>query len=1566
MRKGLTFHTTKRTIFISLMALIIISFFVLSFAISITFFNINEPLILSSFLKIEEKLGIHIEVGSIETHLFTRLSLHDITIDDTLNRIMTIDSVIIDAPWYTLLPRFLTNQSIPIYIDQGDIKLSSHHLTLLEQTELSTQIDQNIPFSLEIVATNLSLSYTGKDDSLKGEIPSIKLALNKGKIVSFDTFISSTDYQSQERMFFLSNLNLKGEVQGDGEINATLMSEYIQTNIESIGVEGEIHSSLFSYQGNIESMNGSIEGSFSSSTLFYRMDDTLVEYESEKIDILAIHKDSELEEVIAKSSNYRVSTSPYLLQGESFNLIYLKQRENVSIKFDDESLLSIDKEPFVSFLETQLDVSLIDNVESIRLEGKSIKLLETTLLHTFIETELVDELAIFSPYILISKSMNNQNFMYETSGTIQGKTNFLTSQSIDFDFFSDGEADQSFTFKKVQLSLINLTSSLLSQTFSLEASYDEILLSPLEITLKEGNSLSISLQRNMAEKDNQILLKSDKTNISSYKPLIDMYAPLLSPYIAHNTTSTGEIYVELDDELEKGRVNGSIAFQSIAIGKDRINGASTLLASMNSTDVIVDLATITTTGVRVSFGGTIDRLTWLPKGVLDVQDVESGSSLASIDFTLLENQEVGYTFTSSLLSSLKVEGLARYASTFSFVETNGDIEIFNESYPFISSFNNQSGTIETHVPGLAITIDLISKPGHLGITTIAKDFVIPLPSLSFIHSSFSITGALFTDFSLSDNSFIIEGPDIELGNIFVQNIQDGRLNTSISISNTRLLLDTIVYTDNVGSLTGNIDLTTPNLISLLAGDTKSLTFQGKLTDEEGDVGNLSINHDITEPEISIMTLFVDRFPLERFSGTLKNTYASLEGAGVSNFTDSFDMEGGINLFQDLPTPLFGALQFSIMDDGITLYDGFLERGNFSAYNFSSFFSFDGTIDAKVDLLHKKSYIWRESDTKMSVGLKTLIGEKDNFFDYVTHLFDELTAIDSISLTHSSTQIFGMVDMADGSHKISRDGHIFRVTPLENGSLSATYNSDTNFLSLSATKDFLFPLEGEGIVSSTDISLDLSYLALDLTLLNAILGEPVIIFEKGLFEGDLLIEGPLSNPQYFGTMSSDEVTISLYWTGNQKISVVNPVITLAENLFTLPYTKAIVGNREERDSEGIFKAQMLFENWNISNYQLDATIDKGTLSLSIPIPQVPLYIEADASGTFGLIGTLFEEKIYGDIYIPKGNIGFEIPTLPNWFLPKARTSIEMDFTSGKNITFVYPNETSPIVSATVADNQKLNIISTAPSMITTLQGDIALRGGEIYYIQENFYITEGSLLFPKEQVGNIEAAEPRISLRARLRKFDNEGNRIDIFLILQNDTLSSINPRFDSFPLRTNNEILQILGQNLLNTNFAENPDGGFQSVLSAASAATDVISRLGLIQGGGITFGFSSVIRESLGLDVFSIRSNLLQNILIEAIPGMSNEVSISPISRYLDNTTLYLGKYLLDKLYLQGLVTFRRDFTGTRSSFLAEDLAIDTELSIEWLNDLATFSFFTQPEELSLFNLFDTMGFSVTKNFEF
>jgi len=337
-----------------------------------------------------------------------------------------------------------------------------------------------------------------------------------------------------------------------------------------------------------------------------------------------------------------------------------------------------------------------------------------------------------------------------------------------------------------------------------------------------------------------------------------------------------------------------------------------------------------------------------------------------------------------------------------------------------------------------------------------------------------------------------------------------------------------------------------------------------------------------------------------------------------------------------------------------------------------------------------------------------------------------------------------------------------------------------------------------------------------------------------------------------------------------------------------------------------------------------------------------------------------------LIISDGYLGFGLPELPAWLVPEQRTSIDMGFTTGKNFIFVYPNRESPIVQAAIADNQRMHIKLDGPTMNIGFDGELSIRSGEIYYVQKNFYITEGSILIKAAVGAAANEVNPVLNLRARLREFDQNGNRLDIFLVLQDSTLDNLAPRFESVPYRTTNEILEILGQGIIpGAKFEET---GIGSVVALATVATDVISRLGIIQANATTYGFSQIVRDSLGLDVFTIRTNLLQNILYEAIPGTGTDNTVSPIARYLDNTTLYLGKYLLDDFYLQGMLHFRGNLFGVNdgASFLSNDLAVDTEISLEWNTPLALFSIFTQPDVLSIFNIFDTIGFSVTKRIVF
>jgi len=617
-------------------------------------------------------------------------------------------------------------------------------------------------------------------------------------------------------------------------------------------------------------------------------------------------------------------------------------------------------------------------------------------------------------------------------------------------------------------------------------------------------------------------------------------------------------------------------------------------------------------------------------------------------------------------------------------------------------------------------------------------------------------------------------------------------------------------------------------------------------------------------------------------------------------------------------------------------------------------------------VYKDSFLsYKDASSSISFDIVTDIGPSFSVAEWVGQLQSAVKQPPVLTIGHTNAVLNGEIHWEDGIHQLSVKDHFWQIQPLKGGSVTAFWDEKTSEFSLKTDKGFPVQLSSNGFINAHHISADITDLQFDLRQVNAFFIEPIVEFQSGLVHGELIVEGDLAKPEFYGTLWADAIDLTTFWTVGEQLSLKNPVITISENLAVTAYTPiSIIHQQSGRLTSALGRFEATIEKWDIPHYRIDIIDVKQPINLWLPLYSLNFNVDSMVQCSFSIDGTPTEETLSGNILVSDAVFSVGTSAPPIWFVEKERTSIDMHFKTGRNVSFSYPTEDSPILRATFAEDQEFSLRIEAPSMEAAFSGELGLRSGEIYYIQKNFYITEGSLKFPVLGSTRMTTLMPTVSLRARLREFEADGNRVDIYLILQDDPLNAIVPRFESIPSRTTNEILELLGQSIIST--AAVGQGGLQSVYSVASAATDVFSRLGLLQSTTISLGFSRVIRQSLGLDVFTIRTNLLQNILFETLTGFGSDTSASPLARYLDNTTMYIGKYLSNQLYLQGMLHFRRAIGGRGPSFMAHDLRLDTELSIEWSNPLATFSFFTQPEELSVFHLFDTMGISVTKRFDF
>ena len=61
-------------------------------------------------------------------------------------------------------------------------------------------------------------------------------------------------------------------------------------------------------------------------------------------------------------------------------------------------------------------------------------------------------------------------------------------------------------------------------------------------------------------------------------------------------------------------------------------------------------------------------------------------------------------------------------------------------------------------------------------------------------------------------------------------------------------------------------------------------------------------------------------------------------------------------------------------------------------------------------------------------------------------------------------------------------------------------------------------------------------------------------------------------------------------------------------------------------------------------------------------------------------------------------------------------------------------------------------------------------------------------------------------------------------------------------------------------------------------------------------------LRDLLNFDIFSVRTNVLQNTLNMGVSGALTKENIS-IGNFLDNSTVYIGKYLANSLYVDAML---------------------------------------------------------------
>jgi hypothetical protein len=306
-------------------------------------------------------------------------------------------------------------------------------------------------------------------------------------------------------------------------------------------------------------------------------------------------------------------------------------------------------------------------------------------------------------------------------------------------------------------------------------------------------------------------------------------------------------------------------------------------------------------------------------------------------------------------------------------------------------------------------------------------------------------------------------------------------------------------------------------------------------------------------------------------------------------------------------------------------------------------------------------------------------------------------------------------------------------------------------------------------------------------------------------------------------------------------------------------------------------------------------------------------DASADVRFALQGDVL--SIDADVALEKATVVVSTETLASGGGETSKPALSLLVSTnvhfGRGVQVFFPSTSFPIVAGYSDPSSSLAIRYDQATTDFSLKGTVALRGGEVFYVQRNFFLKNGKIVFNE----GSDRFEPRVTLLAEMRDRNDEGPVL-IILKADNAPISSFKPTLSSDPVMTEAQIATLMGQNV----FGTSGDNSFD-IRKTAISASEFIPQL------NVTRAFENQVRDVFGLDMFYLRTQVLQNWLID-ISGQSATASGNPLARYFDQTSIYAGKYLNDSIFAYGSmgVSESAPLVGTVASIINWELGVELD----------------------------------------
>ena len=1000
--------------------------------------------------------------------------------------------------------------------------------------------------------------------------------------------------------------------------------------------------------------------------------------------------------------------------------------------------------------------------------------------------------------------------------------------------------------------------------------------------------------------------------------------------------------------VNNGRVSVNTAVRDLNVGESPISAAFTFESTLDNGTATIETLAVTAEGLRLSYEGTLEIAELIPDGRLLLQNASDGSELAQMVFSHTRGMKTyEFNLTSPLVEDAGLWGNVNWQDLNS-IEADVRIKapVLGKD-PINLKANASVSPARISFEGDLLSLNLGKDEELIKLGGVLKHLQIyPRDNISFDIESF-IDASFNT--STSEYRIGLKHFDAHLSNGF-------GVGFDLDFSNRRVLITqaSVEVDSEVHRLEGSLDFSFKDIPSLLKLDTKDI---------EGFM-------DFTSPS-SLSRLHAsvtdDQFYLDMKYNDNKTDGVQISMSALGQRDSAFYAKGNLSWGQSNSFDLN-----LIYDDlAVTMYDSKGKLGNLQVndINFVADFKqmiLDGSFGVKNEKLFKSGDLVTQS-ARIAINSKV-----ESLTDSILQIISGGTYSVDFTMGISDVHLEDGYEVADTKLDVNLSNGILN---LSGNMLHGYIDLTTGYTDIGIEHDFIFGFNAKGYLGSR-LDLMVTDIQFPLPILNQFINAPDFGFRDGIVTGDVFICGTPSNPSFYGMAYCQSYEMTLFYLPDQVMTAKNVAVSLNDHVMSI--SKTPMSGYSEADGRyfyGDVAVDMTMQRGKFESFNVRLNVNKDTpIDFWYPnVSDFEMDIRGDVTGyiDYGIYSG--PNRFIADINVTNALISFRIENeLPQWYYAPASSEnpmeLDVTITTGHDIEFYYPEKDNSFINFTLAEDKKVKLKIEDGKF--KMDGEFALKTGQVYYFQNDFIIREGTVDLRERKLAGFESSFPIVlNLTADITDYDADGNKVVISLILQNSTLDNINPRFSSTPMKSENEILAMLGQSVLSSS-ALDQSLSLSSIASLAATATDALTRVGILESNK-SYSISGIVRNSLGLDIFSARSNIISNVLIDALPGdFAGKSNVSMLARYLDGTSIFAGKYLTSDWFIKIRLMLKSE-TNTNNSndfghFLAKDLILDTEVSLDWDTPMGTISIFTNPRELSVFEILDTIGFSVTKQIQF